>query len=91
TPLIPPLIEARWFGASDVVYLGAANFAGYFAGALSGRRLGARFSNRAMLRWMMALAALSFAACAFPVSLAWYFAWRLVSGFAGAVVMVLVA
>ncbi|MBB3219484.1 YbfB/YjiJ family MFS transporter [Pseudoduganella umbonata] len=91
TPLIPPLIEARWFGASDVVYLGAANFAGYFAGALSGRRLGARFSNRTMLRWMMALAALSFAACAFPVSLAWYFGWRLLSGFAGAVVMVLVA
>ncbi|GGY37517.1 MFS transporter [Pseudoduganella albidiflava] len=91
TPLIPPLIEAHWFGASDVVYLGAANFAGYFAGALSGRRLGARFSHRAMLRWMMALAALSFAACAWPVSLAWYFTWRLASGFAGAVVMVLVA
>ncbi|GGY03222.1 YbfB/YjiJ family MFS transporter [Pseudoduganella dura] len=91
TPLIPPLIEAHWFGASDVVYLGAANFAGYFAGALSGRRLGARFSNRTMLRLMMALAALSFAACAVPVSLAWYFGWRLLSGFAGAVVMVLVA
>jgi predicted MFS family arabinose efflux permease len=91
TPLIPPLIEAHWFGASDVVYLGAANFAGYFAGALSGRRLGTRFSNRAMLRLMMALAAISFAACAVPVSLAWYFGWRLVSGFAGAVVMVLVA
>jgi predicted MFS family arabinose efflux permease len=91
TPLIPPLIDAHWFGASDVVYLGAANFAGYFAGALSGRRLGARFSNRTMLRSMMALAALSFAACAWPVSLAWYFGWRLASGFAGAVVMVLVA
>jgi len=91
TPLIPPLIEAHWFAASDVVYLGAANFAGYFAGALSGRRLGARFSNRTMLRLMMALAALSFAACAVPVSLAWYFGWRLLSGFAGAVVMVLVA
>lgn len=91
TPLIPPLIKAHWFGASDVVYLGAANFAGYFAGALSGRRLGARFTNRTMLRLMMALATLSFAACAVPVSLLWYFGWRLVSGFAGAVVMVLVA
>lgn len=91
TPLIPPLIDAGWFGASDVVYLGAANFAGYFAGALCGRRLGARFSNRTMLRLMMALAALSFAASAVPLSLAWYFGWRLLSGFAGAVVMVLVA
>lgn len=25
TPLIPPMIEAHWFVASDVVYLGAAN------------------------------------------------------------------
>ncbi|QGZ42612.1 putative MFS family arabinose efflux permease [Pseudoduganella flava] len=91
TPLIPALIGAHWFAASDVVYLGAANFAGYFAGALSARRLGARWSNRTMLRLMMALATASFAACAVPVSLLWYFAWRLVSGFAGAVVMVLVA
>ncbi len=91
TPLIPPLIQAHWFGAGDVVYLGAANFAGYFAGALSGRMLGARYGNRTMLRLMMAAATLSFAACAVPVSMLWYFAWRLVSGFAGAVVMVLVA
>ena len=28
TPLIPPLIEAHWFAAADVVTLGAANLAG---------------------------------------------------------------
>ena len=28
TPLIPPLIEAHWFAAQDVVFLGAANLAG---------------------------------------------------------------
>ena len=28
TPLIPALIAAKWFSASDVVYLGAANLAG---------------------------------------------------------------
>jgi predicted MFS family arabinose efflux permease len=91
TPLIPLLIGARWFGAGDVVYLGAANFAGYFAGALAGRALGRRFGNRAMLRLMMALASLAFLACAVPLSLAWFFGWRFLSGFAGAVVMVLVA
>ncbi|OON63523.1 hypothetical protein B0920_09220 [Massilia sp. KIM] len=91
TPLIPELIRARWFAPGDVVYLGAANFAGYFAGALLGRALGARWTNRAMLRLMMALATLSFAACALPLSLPWFFAWRFVSGFAGAVVMVLAA
>jgi predicted MFS family arabinose efflux permease len=91
TPLIPLLIGAHWFGASDVVYLGAANFAGYFAGALAGRRLGERWGRRAMLRAMMALASLAFIACAFPLSLAWFFVWRFLSGLAGAVVMVLVA
>ncbi len=34
TPLIPPLIEARRFAPSQVAYLGAANLAGYLAGAL---------------------------------------------------------
>ncbi|WP_229429106.1 YbfB/YjiJ family MFS transporter [Massilia sp. ST3] len=91
TPLIPELIKAGWFAPGDVVWLGAANFAGYFAGALLGRRMGARWGHRAMLRAMMAAAALSFAACAAPLSLSWFFAWRFVSGFAGAVVMVLVA
>ena len=36
TPLIPPLIEAHWFSSADVVALGAANFAGYLAGAFAG-------------------------------------------------------
>ena len=91
TPLIPSLIHARWFAPSDVVYLGAANFAGYFIGALSGRPLAGRTSRRFALRAMMLLASAAFVACAFPLSLAWFFAWRFASGFAGAVVMVLVA
>jgi predicted MFS family arabinose efflux permease len=91
TPLIPLLIQAHWFSASDVLYLGAANFAGYFVGALAGRPLARRFTNRWMLRAMMALASASFIACAVPLSLAWFFAWRFLSGLSGAVVMVLVA
>src|ERR1700712_1653193 len=66
TPLIPLLIQAHWFSASDVVYLGAANFAGYFVGALCGRPLAARTSRRAALRSMMLLASLAFLACAWP-------------------------
>lgn len=91
TPLIPLLIQAHWFAASDVVYLGAANFAGYFVGALCGRPLAARTGARAALRAMMLLASLAFLACAWPLSLGWFFVWRFLSGFAGAVVMVLVA
>ncbi|MEX3629139.1 MAG: YbfB/YjiJ family MFS transporter [Burkholderia sp.] len=91
TPLLPSLIEAQWFAATDVVFLGAANLAGYLVGALAGRPLARRLSNRAVLRAMMLLVTLAFAACAFPVSEAWFFVWRLASGIAGGSIMVLVA
>lgn len=91
TPLIPPLIEAHWFAAADVVTLGAANLAGYLVGALLGRPIAGRIGNTATLRWMMVAVTLAFVGCAFPLSLAWFFAWRLVSGVAGGAIMVLVA
>lgn len=91
TPLIPPLIEAHWFAAQDVVYLGAANLAGYLVGALAGRPLAARLTARTTLRLMMMLASLAFFACAFPLSVSWFFAWRLLSGISGGIIMVLVA
>ncbi len=91
TPLIPPLIEAHWFAAQDVVYLGAANLVGYLVGALVGRPLAARLTARATLRGMMMLASLAFFACAFPLSVSWFFVWRLLSGVSGGIIMVLVA
>lgn len=91
TPLIPALIQAHWFSASDVVYLGAANLAGYLLGALLGRPLAARITNVTTLRTMKVLVTLAFLACAFPVSVGWFFAWRLMSGVAGGAIMVLVA
>ncbi|WP_050477054.1 YbfB/YjiJ family MFS transporter [Herbaspirillum rhizosphaerae] len=91
TPLIPPLIQAHWFSAADIVYLGAANLAGYLLGALLGRPIARRLSNVTMLRLMMVLVTLSFLACAMPLSVSWFFGWRLVSGIAGGAIMVLVA
>jgi predicted MFS family arabinose efflux permease len=91
TPLIPLLIGAHWFSAGDAVWPGAANFSGYFVGSLCGRALAARIGSRGALRAMMVLASLAFLACAWPLSLAWFFVWRFLSGLAGAVVMVLVA
>jgi predicted MFS family arabinose efflux permease len=91
TPLLPALIQAHWFAQSDIVYLGAANLAGYLVGALIGRPIGARVSNAQALRLMMVMVTLAFLACAFPISVAWFFAWRLISGIAGGVIMVLVA
>jgi predicted MFS family arabinose efflux permease len=91
TPLIPPLIQAHWFSASDVVYLGAANLAGYLIGALLGRAIAARLSNVRTLRWGMVFVTAAFLACAFPISAIWFFCWRLISGIAGGAIMVLVA
>jgi predicted MFS family arabinose efflux permease len=91
TPLIPPLIEARWFAAHDVMFLGAANLVGYLAGALAGRPLAARLGARRTLQAMMALASLAFFACALPLSVAWFFGWRFLSGLAGGIIMVLAA
>ncbi|TWC48947.1 putative MFS family arabinose efflux permease [Pseudomonas sp. SJZ080] len=91
TPLIPSLIQAHWFSASDVMYLGAANLVGYLIGALIGHPLARRTSNKSALRLMMLAVTLSFFACGFPLSVSWFFGWRLLSGIAGGAIMVLVA
>lgn len=91
TPLIPALIGAHWFAPAAVVYFGAANLAGYLGGAVLARRFAAWCPARVVLNAMMLLASLSFFASAFPVSVGWYFAWRLISGICGGVIMVLAA
>ncbi|QXI18839.1 YbfB/YjiJ family MFS transporter [Pseudomonas hamedanensis] len=91
TPLIPALIQAQWFSAGDVVYLGAANLVGYLIGALLGRPLAQRWGNRTALRLMMLAVTAAFLACAWPLSVSWFFGWRLLSGIAGGAIMVLVA
>jgi len=91
TPLIPALIAAKWFSPSQAVYLGAANLAGYLAGALIARELGSRAGSVRALRAMMVLASLSAFACAVPISFVWFFGWRFLAGLSGGVIMVLAA
>jgi predicted MFS family arabinose efflux permease len=91
TPLIPALIDAQWFTAAEAAYLGAANLAGYLAGALSARAMARARSAAFVLRAMMLLATLTFFASAAPLSFAWFFVWRFASGLAGGVLMVLAA
>jgi len=91
TPLIPALIAAKWFSATDVVYLGAANLAGYLAGALVARTAAARFGAVGSLRAMMVLATLAFFASSAPVSFLWFFTWRFLAGLTGGIIMVLAA
>jgi predicted MFS family arabinose efflux permease len=85
------LIRAQWFAPADVIYLSAANLAGYLLGAMSGRLLARHISSAWVLRLMMLAVSLSLAACAFPLSLTWFFVWRLISGIGGGAIMVVVA
>src|SRR5882724_12883110 len=80
TPLIPALIAAKWFTPAEAVYLGAANLAGYLAGALIARDLGARIGSVWALRGMMLLAAVTCFACAVPISFTWFFGFRFLAG-----------
>lgn len=91
TPLLPAIIDAHWFAPSAAAYLGAANLAGYLAGALIGRPMGVTVALPPLLRGLMVLATIAFFACSIPVCLTWFFLWRLLSGIAGGALMVLAA
>jgi predicted MFS family arabinose efflux permease len=91
TPLLPAIIDARWFSPSQAAYLGAANLAGYLLGVWAAGRLARLAPARTVLRTGMALTTLSILACAWPVSFAWFFSWRLVSGIGGGVIMIFAA
>ncbi|MCB8882172.1 YbfB/YjiJ family MFS transporter [Acidisoma cellulosilytica] len=90
-PLLPAIIGAHWFAPSAAAYLGAANLVGYLAGALLTRPMASRLPAPALLRGFMLLASIAFFACSVPVSLVWFFVWRLLSGIAGGGLMVLAA
>lgn len=90
TPLIPVLIAANWFSASEAIYLGAANLLGYFVGALSAHRLTERFPPRLAVGISLAVVVLSFVFCSWAAGFYWFFVWRILSGFAGAILMVTV-
>ena len=91
TPLIPALVAAQWFPPSAAAYLGAANLAGYVAGALLARPIALRAGSASALRTMMTVAAAAFFACALPLSFGWFFVWRFASGVSGGVLMALAA
>ena len=85
------MIAAKWFSPAEAVYLGAANLAGYLAGALIARELGKRAGAVHALRGTMVLACLCAFACSVPVSFIWFFGWRFLAGLSGGVIMVLAA
>ena len=84
-PLFPALVAAGWVGGGEAGALGATTFAGHLIGALSAPFLGARLGVRRALDLAMALATLSFLACALPLGFAWLAPWRCVAGIAGGI------
>jgi predicted MFS family arabinose efflux permease len=88
-PLLPALISDHWFSPSAAAYLGAANLAGYLAGAVLGHAATRYIRPAWLLRGMMVLTAASLLACAErDLGFAWFFLWRFASGYAGGVLMV---
>ena len=89
TALMPQMVHAGWFSGEQVAYLGAANLLGYLVGALAAAPLAERFGTLRVLVACWLAVAFSFAACGQAQPMALFFVWRLVSGIAGAVLMVL--
>lgn len=91
TPLLPAIIAGHWFSADAAAYLAAANLAGYLLGVVGAELAARRIPAPPLLRTAMALASISLFACAVPGGTAWFFTWRLASGVAGGVAMVMAA
>lgn len=89
TALMPQMVLAGWFTGEQVAYLGAANLLGYLIGALAAAPLADRLGAVRVLALCWIAVALSFAGCSFAQPAPWFFFWRLLSGVAGAALMVL--
>ncbi|HEU5296322.1 MAG TPA: YbfB/YjiJ family MFS transporter [Burkholderiaceae bacterium] len=90
--MMPAVIDAAWFSKAEASHLSVATLLGYIVGAWRSDKLARRWSSATLIRACMLLTALSFYASAFAGwPLWWYYAWRLLAGACGAVLMVLPA
>jgi MFS family permease len=90
--LMPAVIDAAWFSKAQASHLSVATLLGYILGAWGSDQLARRWSSSTLIRWCMLSTAISFFASAVAGwPLGWYYAWRLVAGACGAVLMVLPA
>jgi len=89
TAIIPFLVGTGEVTAPEADYLGAANLAGYFVGALAAHRLALRAGNTLGIRGSFALTIAGLAFSAFPGGFWWLLPWRSLVGVTGGVLMVL--
>jgi predicted MFS family arabinose efflux permease len=90
-PLVPALAQAHWFSPAGAFWLGTANLAGYFIGAAALRAWRRPFPAKPAVLLCMGLATAATLGCALDWGWLWYGFWRLLSGIAGGVLMVLMA
>jgi MFS family permease len=89
TPLIPFMIGAGVVSETGAAYLGAANLAGYLAGAWLAAPFATLIGIGAALRTCFVLSIIGLGACVWQGGFWWYFPWRFLAGGAGAALMVL--
>ncbi len=89
TPLIPALVAAGLFTGPQAVWLGAANLIGYFIGALMALRVADRYGVSFVLRASVGAVLLATLAGIPDWGLAWLAPWRLLTGIAGALILIL--
>jgi len=90
TPLVPVMIGEGWITEAQAGYLGAINFAGYFAGAALAWPSAKWLGTGRSVHLNIALCFLSLALAALPWGFHWLALWRFVAGYGGAVLLVLV-
>ena len=90
-PLVPALDKAGWYSAAGAFWLGTVNLAGYFIGAAAMRVWRHAFPAKPVVLLFMGLTAAAMLGSALNWGWVWFGAWRLISGIAGGILMVLMA
>ena len=88
-PLLPAIVQAGWLSGGQAGALGAINLGGYLCGAATAASIGRALGMRHAMRAAMMRVTLCFVLCAEPGGLLWLAPWRLLTGVAAGVLMVL--
>jgi predicted MFS family arabinose efflux permease len=91
SPLVPALVAAHWFSASQAFWLGAVNLLGYLLGAGIMRSWRGTVHAKPVVVALMLLTSVCLFASAWNVGLVYFGVWRLLSGITGGGLMVLMA
>lgn len=90
--MMPALIQAGWFSKGEASFLGVSTLLGYLLGAPAANFLIRSYPAGVLLRAAMLMCSISYLACALQgMSMFWFYGWRILAGFGGAILMVLAA